>query len=662
MATAEFRVQRRRKLYSLPGQYRLIDFYLSTLSRIDSNIRSDWLEARLDLPPGLIPGPGLAHGLLISRVLRSDSGATFKPDRLGKLKAISHHDPTLKWSLTYRFPLLGIEQRQPAYRKYLSALIRSMNNRKVRRRRSSGLGADIRGDTSAPAVSTVEPPPPSPLTTTDSKMLKSSFALQRNSARSGDRRRGGPLSRQRRKVRTLFRRWRALSFKHTWVNPLVILLVVISGYLLNPTESNPLHSAIFLSYAEPLDAAAAAAGIRRQYGKGLHDLAFVAFYIVVLSFTREFLMQILLRPLTVRWGIRGRAKQARFMEQSYTAIYFAVFGPYGLYVMANTPMWYFNTTAFFVDFPHRTHDAAFKAYYLLEAAYWAQQAIVLLLQLEKPRKDFKELVWHHIITLVLIASSYRFHFTYMGLAVYITHDISDFFLATSKCLNYLDSPIVGPYFGLFVGVWVYLRHYINLRILYSILTDFRTVGPYKLDWAGGQFKCWISQAISFALLASLQAVNLFWLFLILRIARNYVFSKELGDDRSDDEEEEEDREEDVEEKRKTGSDQKKSLNGKLTGGHVDGEDDDSDDDDDDGQGETEEKPRANGSAVVVGVDGKLAVPNDSARAHSAQTAAAASNLKMTAAAASATPAPTATAEPKTTKTNGRPNGSEKKSL
>jgi acyl-CoA-dependent ceramide synthase len=27
--------------------------------------------------------------------------------------------------------------------------------------------------------------------------------------------------------------------------------------------------------------------------------------------------------------------------------------------------------------------------------------------------------------------SYRFHFTYMGLAVYITHDISDFFLAVS---------------------------------------------------------------------------------------------------------------------------------------------------------------------------------------------------------------------------------------
>ena len=117
------------------------------------------------------------------------------------------------------------------------------------------------------------------------------------------------------------------------------------------------------------------------------------------------------------------------MEQMYTAIYFAIFGPLGLYVMSRSPIWYFRTAAFFEDFPHRSHDGLFKTYYLLQASYWAQQAIVLLLQLEKPRKDFKELVGHHIITLALIGLSYRFHFAYMGLAVYITHDISDFFLA-----------------------------------------------------------------------------------------------------------------------------------------------------------------------------------------------------------------------------------------
>lgn len=124
------------------------------------------------------------------------------------------------------------------------------------------------------------------------------------------------------------------------------------------------------------------------------------------------------------------------MEQAYTAMYFAILGPLGLYVMSKTDIWYFNTKAMYEGFPHQTHEGLFKAYYLIQASYWAQQAIVLLLMLEKPRKDFKELVAHHIITLSLIWLSYRFHFTYMGIAVYITHDISDFFLAVSFKLQY----------------------------------------------------------------------------------------------------------------------------------------------------------------------------------------------------------------------------------
>lgn len=91
-----------------------------------------------------------------------------------------------------------------------------------------------------------------------------------------------------------------------------------------------------------------------------------------------------------------------------------------------------------------------------------------------------------------------------------------------------------------------MRHYINLKILWAVLTEFRTVGPFDLNWETQQYKCWISQYITFALLASLQAVNLFWLFLILRILANYIFTSETKDERSEDEEEEEEEETQVE--------------------------------------------------------------------------------------------------------------------
>lgn len=89
-----------------------------------------------------------------------------------------------------------------------------------------------------------------------------------------------------------------------------------------------------------------------------------------------------------------------------------------------------------------------------------------------------------------------------------------------------------------ISIWTYLRHYQNLRILYSLLGEFRTVGPYVLNWETQQYKCWISNVVTFALLAFLQALNLFWLFCLLRIGYRYIVHNIAQDDRSEAEESE----------------------------------------------------------------------------------------------------------------------------
>lgn len=66
-----------------------------------------------------------------------------------------------------------------------------------------------------------------------------------------------------------------------------------------------------------------------------------------------------------------------------------------------------------------------------------------------------------------------------------------------------------------------------------MLTTFRTIGPFEVNWETQQYKCWISQYITFGLLASLQSLNVFWFFLILRIAKNIVFNDKVEDERSE---------------------------------------------------------------------------------------------------------------------------------
>lgn len=384
------------------------------------------------------------------------------------------------------------------------------------RRRGSSVGHINLGDTSSPSFATM---PTSNLgrRQLDARILKLSETGSSDMAL----------------VNKMIVAFRELTYRHTWVYQFIFLLVCIGLYVISGEDTEIHHQLkrwiIPAYHIEGTD----------QYGKGGDDFRFVFFYAVFFFFLREFLMCIVLRPLAYSLGITKESKVKRFMEQTYSMFYYGISGPFGLWIMRRLPLWFFETTPFYTNYPHKTHDIYFKVYYLGQAAFWVQQAVVLILQLEKPRKDFKELVLHHIITIALIWNSYRFHFTWMGLAVYITMDVSDFFLATSKTLNYLDSSLTPPFFIVFIFVWIYLRHWVNLRILWSVLTEFKTVGDYTLNWDTQQYKCYISQPIVFFLIAALQLVNAYWLFLIFRILYRMVVGGVTKDERSDSESEEE---------------------------------------------------------------------------------------------------------------------------
>lgn len=155
-------------------------------------------------------------------------------------------------------------------------------------------------------------------------------------------------------------------------------------------------------------------------------------------------MQHVLRPLSIYFGVTSASKQSRIMEQAYNALYYLFIGPLGIYIIYDSDLWYFSTEAMYEGYPHLVHTGLFKAYYLVQASFWTQQALVLLLGLERRRKDFYELVAHHIVTVSLIALSYRFHFMKMGVLVFVTHDVSDFFL--SVCISLSFFATTGPFF------------------------------------------------------------------------------------------------------------------------------------------------------------------------------------------------------------------------
>lgn len=115
--------------------------------------------------------------------------------------------------------------------------------------------------------------------------------------------------------------------------------------------------------------------------------------LIRLCSVRQSITMYFLAPLSRYLGI-SRGKTERFTEQGYAAIYFSFFGSLGCYVMSGLPIWWYNTSAFWTTFPVLEMPALLKAYYLLQFSYWLQQTIILAARVEKPRKDFKELVAH----------------------------------------------------------------------------------------------------------------------------------------------------------------------------------------------------------------------------------------------------------------------------
>src|ERR1051325_11610932 len=99
--------------------------------------------------------------------------------------------------------------------------------------------------------------------------------------------------------------------------------------------------------------------------------------------------------------------------------------------MSKSPYW-FDTTYFWKDYPHIEMSGLFKWYYLVQLAFWIQQVFVI--NIEKRRKDYFEMLAHHAVTILLISFSYSTNWTRIGNAVLCTMDFADILLPVGQVI------------------------------------------------------------------------------------------------------------------------------------------------------------------------------------------------------------------------------------
>ena len=116
----------------------------------------------------------------------------------------------------------------------------------------------------------------------------------------------------------------------------------------------------------------------------------------------------------------------RFAEQAWSVSYYSISFSIGLYIALNSPCWG-DLRELWAEYPQIESDGFFKGYYLVEMAFWLQQVFVL--NIEARRKDFWQMLCHHIVTCTLIFMSYTYNVTRVGNAILCTMDFSDILLS-----------------------------------------------------------------------------------------------------------------------------------------------------------------------------------------------------------------------------------------
>ncbi|KAL6916289.1 hypothetical protein FSST1_007784 [Fusarium sambucinum] len=302
-----------------------------------------------------------------------------------------------------------------------------------------------------------------------------------------------------------------------------------------------------------------------EYGVGFGDNYLVVVLIVLLTGLRDGTMRFVLGPIASAWGL-GKDKSMRFKEQAWLFIYYSTCWSVGTYIYATSPYW-LDLKAMWTNWPNREVSGLMKSYMLAQLAFWLQQIIVV--NIEKRRKDYWQMISHHIVTIALVYSSYRYGLTRVGNVVLILMDLNDLIFSVAKCLKYMGlQTLCDIMFGVFVFSWVLCRHVAFVMVCWSVYAHSLAisgstcyigsgktiVGPAlvpqgyfymfePLIYDSGRI-CfdYTIKSLFLSGLLFLEGLMIFWLVMIIKLVVRVLRGGNAEDTRSDDEGEVEEQE------------------------------------------------------------------------------------------------------------------------
>ncbi|GFO24525.1 ceramide synthase 2 [Plakobranchus ocellatus] len=134
-----------------------------------------------------------------------------------------------------------------------------------------------------------------------------------------------------------------------------------------------------------------------------------------------------------RW-FRVRRNQDRtpvfkkFCESSWRGFFYFVIFWYGVYMHLDKS-WFYDSRLCWKGWPHHHVPNDIYWYYMVEFAFYI--SLLASLFTDNKRKDFTEMIVHHVATLLLMGMSWANNFVRIGTLVLLVHDAVDSWMEVS---------------------------------------------------------------------------------------------------------------------------------------------------------------------------------------------------------------------------------------
>jgi very-long-chain ceramide synthase len=253
---------------------------------------------------------------------------------------------------------------------------------------------------------------------------------------------------------------------------------------------------------------------------------------VLIRFCRSNMLRPLLKELGLRlgkakhgskWIIENNQRIDNFSDFSYRFLFRCVMTGLGMYEYWHSPDYWHQTRLLWDDYPNHVASNAVQILYLLQLAYHFEDLVSVLIEGKSTRKDYAEMIIHHVVTVLLLYGSALQNLTRIGVIVSTMHMITDVpkdFAKVAKTMEF--KTIAHASLGIFVITWFVFRLY-----LYSCVYVYSAFAESDTLLENGMTP--FSRYCFYALLSALIGLNVMWTFMIFKLVVKLVRKGEAED-------------------------------------------------------------------------------------------------------------------------------------